>query len=334
MCEPSWRRRGGRAALAAVVLAVAAAASLLPLSPRAAAQSQDDPALLRELAERLLSPPFAGPGGQAARPRLLLGALPPELPLDLPLPPGSRLVGSAVRPSFGREGPDSPPSGLSIAVVLDAPGAPADIIRFYQEALGSQGWSAPSPADRPPGGFLPSSISTSSSSFCRSPAGPWLSVIVLPQAAGPSDVRIDVDTGNPGPCESQPDPRPPGAPPGFDRLPPLAAPPGVQVMPRGGGGGDGFAESRAVAVTDRPAADLEAHYAAQLAAAGWSRLAGGTEGPVAWSVWGVPGEGSWYGFLFVLEEPGQNRRSLYVYVVSAAEQVGPGGGVRIIPVGP
>ena len=52
---------------------------------------------LRELAEQLLAPQFAGPGGQLPTIRLLAGELPPDLPLALPMPPGGRLIGSAVR---------------------------------------------------------------------------------------------------------------------------------------------------------------------------------------------------------------------------------------------
>ena len=57
-------------------------------------------AQLRELAERLLLPPYPSPDGQGRTAHLLPGQLPDTLPLALPVPPGSRLVGSA--PSTAR----------------------------------------------------------------------------------------------------------------------------------------------------------------------------------------------------------------------------------------
>ena len=60
-----------------------------PQRPVALAQAGDDPALLRELAERLLSFPSAGPSDRA---RLFPGALPPSLMVNAPLPPGSTLI--------------------------------------------------------------------------------------------------------------------------------------------------------------------------------------------------------------------------------------------------
>lgn len=328
--------RGRLVAALVTMIGVAAISTMAPGGPPAArGQQPEDPALLRELAERLLSPPVPLPTGEVPRVRLLPGALPAELPFELPLPPGSRLIGSTVGPSFAG-GPEPVPSGLGITAVLDAPGTAADIFGFYRSALGGRGWFEPAfgPFDgRPPGGFLPSFPITSSSAFCSSPRGPWLFVAVRSQASGPSDVRIHVETGTPGPCGGPPGPgRPPSPePPGFELLPPLTAPPGVQVAPRGSGGGDDFVESRAIAVTDMRAADLEAHYAQQLAAAGWTRLAGSVEGPVAWSVWAVPGEGNWHGFLFVLEVPGESRRSLHLEVASAA-RAGAGREVRLVPV--
>src|SRR5687768_10921694 len=57
-----------------------------------------DAAAVRELAERLLSPPYhRGPDGASPTIELLPGSLPSPMPADIPLPEGGRLVGSAVR---------------------------------------------------------------------------------------------------------------------------------------------------------------------------------------------------------------------------------------------
>ena len=320
---------GLRVLMLAVVLG--GGGGLLPapagLRPAAVhAQPAEDPALLRELAERLLgagtpSPPPPSPTGGTLRAQLFPGALPPALPLDLPLPPGSRLVGSAVAPSLAG-GPDVT-RAETIEVVLDAPGAPNEIVAFYEGALAERGWTAasgqgPEPGGfqpERPGGFQPSAI-PATVFFCPGAAGGWLALVVTPAPGGLSDVRVHLETGFPGPCGGPGGPM--RLPPGAELLPPLGAPPGVSVLPGGMGGGSGLWTSVAVALTGRSAAELEAHYARQLAATGWTRLDGGVAGPLAWSTWAVPGEGEWQGFLSVREGPGPNRRVLHVEVVSGS----------------
>jgi hypothetical protein len=61
-------------------------------------------------------------------------------------------------------------------------------------------------------------------------------------------------------------------------------------------------------MTDQPPAALEAHFAAQLAAAGWVRRGGQTDPLFAWSVWTVPGEPPAGGFLSVRAAEGTDRR--------------------------
>ena len=69
-------------------------------------------------------------------------------------------------------------------------------------------------------------------------------------------------------------------------------------------------QSDAVATTAKGAAELESFFAQQLAAAGWTRVAGGANTPLAFSTWKVPGEGDWQGVLIVIEMPAKDRRSL------------------------
>lgn len=326
-----WSAGKGRVVAAVVVVGVAAAAlGVVRFGPvPLRAQQPEDPALLRELVERLLSPPVPLPTGEVPRVRLLPGALPPELTFDLPMPPGGRLIGSAVRPAFEKD--PRAPSGVNVEVVMDAPGTPADVMAFYQSALAERGWSAPPFARGPGGGGFQPTATPASAAFCQGESGPWLSMNVFPRETGPSDVRVSVNTGSPGPCSG---PRVPpgvhlGPPPGFELLPPLFAPRAVRLYGSGIMSGPGGPEgpgrwfSDATAETDMPVADLEAHFARQLEAAGWTRLGGRMDGPLTWSTWAVPGEGDWQGFLYVLEGPGPNRRSLHVEVASASAQEGP-----------
>ena len=292
-------------------------------------QQPDDLTLLRELAERLLGAPFPFFTGEAPRARLFPGSLPADLPLDLPLPPGSRLIGSAVTPRASR--PGARPAGEGFEIVLDAPGAGADTLAFYERALTERGWSAPAaPQIERHGGFTPMPMPPSRI-FCRSPRGPWLSVRVSPRSTGPSEVRIHLDTATPGPCAA---PRGPlGLPPGADLLPALSAPAGVPLDTLGGGGGGTLWHSNAIAWTEQRVAELEAHFGGQLAAAGWTRRDGGVNGPLAWSTWTLATDADWQGLLFVLEEPVPGRRWLHVRA-ELQTQAGLGGGAGWTSLGP
>ncbi len=101
----------------------------------------------------------------------------------------------------------------------------------------------------------------------------------------------------------------------MDRLPALYPPRGVAVTATGiTGGGPNRWSSGATAEPDLSPMDLEAYFAAQLKAAGWTRLGGLAQGVLARSIWSVPGDGNWQGLLHVAEVPGQKPRWLHVRV--------------------
>ena len=338
-------------ALAATIVALGMLADLHPRTRMAHAQqvpADDDPALLRELAERLLIPPYPGPPGVELPPaRLLPGTLPTDqalVALVLPLPPNVRVIGSAVRPTLsGGGGPMAPVVSESIEIVLDAADPPAAVLAFYDRAFRARGLVTPTfDPGGAPGGFLPAVDARGPTFYCQSDRGPFVEVAAVARTDRPTDVRLRVHDF-PGPCS--PPPGPPSLPghpvtgPPPDPLPPLTAPVGVAIFPVGGGGSPFQRTSDAVAVTELSAVDLEAHYARQLAAAGWQRTAGGTSGPLAWSVWQVPEDdagaggagfslapGAREGFLAVVEGPGATLRTLHVQVTSAgAAGAGPDG---------
>src|SRR2546428_3391857 len=71
-------------------------------------------------------------------------------------------------------------------------------------------------------------------------------------------------------------------PHGWDLLAELRPPPGVKLQPQGMSGGGGRWTSEARAQTKMPVPELEAHFAKQLAAAGWRRIAGTAGGTTGW----------------------------------------------------
>ncbi len=318
---------GGLVLAALVLLALSGATpATAGARPAAATPPPADDTLLRELAERLLTPPGGPPGQPLPTPQLLPGALPADLPLALPVPPGGRLVGSVARRAGG--------TLVGAEVVVDAPGAAADVAAFYEGAFGPQGWTpAPLGGPGPPFGFQPSGAATFRF-FCAPPGVQGsLNLQALPREAPLSDLRLRLDLTNPGPCGQGAGAPRPGLPPGADRLPLLVAPAGAQVSPGGGGGGGNRFASDALAATELPVAALHDAYAAQLAAVGWTRVAGGADGPLAWSTWRLPGAGAFVGFLYVLQGAGERQRELHVQA-AAPYPGGPGGTPPSAPPGP
>lgn len=110
----------------------------------------------------------------------------------------------------------------------------------------------------------------------------------------------------------------------LETLPALHSPDDVGFL-TGSGSGSGSGLRWAVAVVDtaRAAAELEAHYSSQLEAAGWLRRDRGGSGPLAWSTWDVPGRLDWQGTLYVVEEPGKRRRTVYLQAASDLVKAAP-----------
>ena len=306
---------GGIVVMVVVAGTAVIASSGTPFRSAAAATTPaDDAGAIRELAQRLLAPAYPSPDGQVATVALLPGQLPGDLPLALPTPPNGRLVGSAVHQSGTRS--------ASWDVVFDAPGAASDVQAFYQQHLPGLGWAA-APVNQGPtrGGFQPTT--GINHLYCQKAMGLWLSVSAVATPSAPTDVHVRVDASTAGPCANQPGGASPQLP-GAERLPALTAPADVQIQMNGGGGGPNRFTSDATALTAQSVSALEAHFAQQLQAAGWTRVAGNTTGPVAWSTWTAPGNGGYEGFLYALDAPGQNRKELHVQVESASASFGGG----------
>ena len=103
-------------------------------------------------------------------------------------------------------------------------------------------------------------------------------------------------------------------PEGWDLMPSLLPPPGVEMEGGGGGGGDSHWSTQASANTTMPITELEPYFAQQLTAAEWTRRSGASEEVVAWSLWDVAGGGDWKGLLMVVGSRDKDERVVTLIV--------------------
>jgi hypothetical protein len=254
---------------------------------------------LRELAERLLVHPH--PEGSTSV-ELFVGRLPESLTLEIPLPPGSRLLGCALHSRRGRP--------TLTEAVFDVESDPQEMMSSYERELAKSGWNTFEGFGGMGGGFVPEGIGLGRS-FRRGDQGPVLMVAVRTREARPSDLRLRLDWEI---IRHLPEIERHGRPEGAERMPALRPPAGMPMRGGGGGGGGGTWHSQATVETDRPVAELQSHFDQQLERAGWKRLAGSADDVVGWSSWQLPGSGDWRGILLVLAAFGQSERALYLRI--------------------
>lgn len=267
-----------------------------------------------ELVRRLLTQPML-PGEQEVQ--LLPGRLPDMLPLELPLPEGSRVVGSVAR------------SPEVADIVLDVPLAPEQVVAFYQERLAALGRQQPEEmAGHRPGGFAPSDLRMPHHAHFARSAGPGsLNFSVWTGKNGVADVRLHVDmhTENPSPARQRRlrQQRMHGA---HNLLPWIEAPAGARQMGGGGSGGEDSYYSQATVETEMDLAALAAHYAAQLEKGDWTRTGEGQSGPLAWHTWTFQDadQEPWEGLFSLLKVPGKERKHLLTLYVEWANKPEPG----------
>ena len=233
------------------------------------------------LARRLLSSSY-GPGS-VDEIQILPDRLPGDLPIDLPLPDRTTIIGSLVRGDQGAQ------------IVLDVAQPAEAILAFYRSRLEPAGWHEVAFPMRP-GGFGGATAAT----FCQSARGPSLSVTALEMGDAPTDVRLNLQTDpRHSPCAML---RQPLGLPSFS-VPSLPPPAGAKMRGGGGwGGGGGSWQSTATLQTDLDAAALVVHYNRQLKKAGWQLLDHGQAGSAAWSTWrfrDAQGD-AWAGTLLIL----------------------------------
>ena len=246
-----------------------------------------DEAGLREFVERWLGPSY--PGQPADEITVHLGSLPPDLPFELPLPEGARVIGSVHQALFSY-----------LHVILATSLSPEEVLAFYDARLLEIGWQAASDAAYG-GGFVS--------------GDPWrvycldeeaaLTLSASPWITGETDVRLFIDGDmRYSQCNSE---YMAGLDSSSGLIPTLMSPSGTQMI---GGTTSGSSDSNTAYTettlrTDLSAGELAAFFNEQLAADGWTLLDNGASEGHAWSHWSLVDEKgeAWTGTLILLEVP-------------------------------
>ncbi len=268
---------------------------------------------LLELALRLATYPG---DSRTQNAQLLPGQLPDQLPVDIPFPEGSHVLGSLIR------------NPESINMLLDTHLSPEQVLTFYRQRMQAAGWQTTDIYRPHRGGFMPSGSRSrggnetfyqglrdpaltvnalgSSSAWGddgnRNRSCPALSVNAFPGRGNVTDARLNLEMNSAFPPGLAPHRR--GHPsrnlPSL--LPALEAPEGANQTGGGGGSSRNSAHADATLETNTDLSTLAAHYKTQLEQAGCVLTEEGQNGPLAWNTWTLKEDDEqWHGFFIILK---------------------------------
>lgn len=249
-----------------------------------------------ELAFRLIQFDFFG-SPELIQPELLPGKLPEEMPVDLPIPNGSRIVGSEIR------------EDIEITVVMDVTMTPEEALDFYRDALIPQNWTETDITGMERG-FAGGSGSTT---FCKGARDPSVMVSAYPLENG-TDLRLEIVTDpNESPCSWD-------TSDWLKPIPKLSPPKEAVISNQNNMGNYGLAVSAEIK-TELNSSALAAHYADQLTAANWTATSSEECGPTSWSTWSYKDEEGieWNGFLIALDLAGSEDKRFVMMQASMKE---------------
>jgi hypothetical protein len=221
----------------------------------------------RELVVALLGA-GRGPGMDQQPPEIVVGRLPTGFPAEL-VPGNVEILGGL---HFAGTSAMRSRRATVIAII---PSNDKAVVSSLQSAWERAGWTMPRrmqsqggfvPGGFVPGGFVPESFSRPLL-FCRDSS--YLNAMVSPRPAGGKYLRLDVSTAQMSPCNATLI-RDPEAQVDRAAFPALQAPNGVTHVNTSMGGSPFAREGSARLETDMTPAQLIAHYAGQLKAAGWT----------------------------------------------------------------
>jgi hypothetical protein len=137
-----------------------------------------DEATFRELAMKLIAARYPNPQS-GEPPQLLVGRLPPDLPFELPLPEGARVLGSLLQGDV---------STAIMVLVTERP--PDQVVGFYKERLKAAGWSKQEFPGQQRGFVHSGPMSPSFAHFFLGDTGPTLIVTAFADVDGRTTTQI------------------------------------------------------------------------------------------------------------------------------------------------
>jgi hypothetical protein len=259
--------------------------------------------LLYKLAMRLTTF-FSDPNVE--NPQLLVGSLPDPLPIHIPMPKGTRVIGTLVRGS------------RSLDIILEVPLTNTEVRNFYAQELKEEGWEPPEgmpDMGMRHGGFAPgfARMGMGSYEFYTHNSGVNLNVQIANEAQGQSDVRLTLNKNENTRATRMRRQRMQQRHDTFSMLPTLQPPEGA--FQHGGGGssgGNGEVHTSAVLILQDALSitDIIDHYAKQLVNANWAQTDAEVATHSAWSAWEFRDEfdEQWQAMFSLVKLPGEGIR--------------------------
>lgn len=246
-------------------------------------EPKDNHAAFRDLAMRLLPYRRVDESETTEELKLIVGKLPDELPVEVPILENSQIIGSMV--NFDK----------SVTVIFDTEQQEEQVIDFYRQYLLSEGWQEDDNFDR--GGF----DNNFNKIFYLGARGPGINIFTYKTSDRVTEVRLYIHPKSRDRRygDSRFNYR------GDKLIPNLVAPPNSYQQLKGGGGNDDNYRSTAMLKTDLDLSAVADHYIRQLEQA-WTSIDRGQSSTVAWSTWTFADkdededeENRWQGFFFV-----------------------------------
>jgi hypothetical protein len=242
--------------------------------------------------------------------QLLPGQLPDQLPVDIPIPEGSRVLGSLIR------------NPEKIDIFLDKNLSPEQVFTFYNERMKAAGWQTTDIFQPDRGGLMEAGARSrgGTETFYRGLRDPAVTVNALdddnlnrsghacmvsayPGRGNVTDIRLNLDMQSPLPPGPYSHMRPHRSRPTNILLPVVEAPEGAILRFCSGGYMFNSAHQEASLETNLDLSTLAAHYRAQLQQSRCVLTEEGKGGQLAWMNWKLKDDDKQrHGFLILAKE--------------------------------
>lgn len=205
---------------------------------------------------------------------VFVGELPRSLPIDLPMPQGTQIVGSVAGipelPNYFR-------------IFLTVPESQQQVESFYRQQLQAAGWK-PSNLEMPQvGGFVTSSLTDVPTIYCQGTGGLTISLTTQQQVENQTAASLTVSGEDPSHYSALCSDATGQLPQIEIPLPNLYPPENAQVSGDLGSGSEDAWTSSALIESSLNSQQLLTHYLQQLEQAGWQVQGGGDRDRLNWS---------------------------------------------------